>query len=214
MVSFFWVHRLLLSCLRCLTRMSAVGGQVVDMCVLNHTLFVVDSTGFLRAYVPSHLIEETNMLTEEPEPSEAEEESMSMRELGPALDECVWERYLQTEQEEGPSKELASLSARLGVRLAIFAASLPVCFVLAMSTTNGQFFSPWPAHGQAPLEHDYHEDGNHVHHVRAIPQRDHEAPKGGYRRVRSFCCPLLPHKRGPVGSHGSIRYSGAGPLRP
>lgn len=97
------------------------------MCVLNHTLFVVDSTGFLRAYVPSHLIEETNTLTEEPEPSEAEEESMSMRELGPALDECVWERYLQTDQEEGPSKELASLSARLGVRLAIFAASLPVC---------------------------------------------------------------------------------------
>lgn len=100
------------------------------MCVLNHTLFIVDSTGFLRAYVPSHLIEEPKTPTEEPAPSEAEEESMSMRELGPALDECVWERYLQTDQEEGPSKELASLSARLGVRLAIFAATLPVCLLL------------------------------------------------------------------------------------
>lgn len=100
-------------CLRILLEL--IPHHVVDMCVLNHTLFIVDSTGFLRAYVPSHLIEEPKTPTEEPAPSEAEEESMSMRELGPALDECVWERYLQTDQEEGPSKELASLSARLGL---------------------------------------------------------------------------------------------------
>jgi hypothetical protein len=28
-----------------------------------------------------------------------------------------------------------------------------------------------------------------------------------------LCCSLLPHKRDPVGSHGSIRYNDAGALR-
>jgi hypothetical protein len=88
---------------------------------MNHTLFIVDSSGFLRAYVPSYLIEgeEVNRQAEAEgngEEEEEEDDALSMAELDGALNECVWERYTQGNQ-KSLNKDPTSLGARLGVRV-------------------------------------------------------------------------------------------------
>lgn len=68
------------------------------MCVMNHTLFIVDSSGFLRAYVPSHLIKDKSNASEaslkrarsEDMVIESTEEAATSNNVGSG---CVWNRH-------------------------------------------------------------------------------------------------------------------------